>query len=375
MQILHISDTHLGKRQYGQEFREQDVYDVFNQLIDIAIKEHVNAIIHTGDLFDISEPGTRAEIEAIKALKRLKEHGIPFIGIAGDHDTPKRSNTSYPQDLLSELDLLKFLYAKNMMYTIGDVYIYGLSHTPNIYKERLKMILSALRPEGKKNILMLHQGIKEELPYVGAWQITEKDLPQDIVYYACGHIHDRILKHLDGGRVLEIAGSPDIMREEEIDGYTQNGKGGTLIDFSKNEPEVQFINLDIRPQFVETIDTTKLDEEIKRVQNKLQMYRDKHPMLHIILTGITIPREHLNKKLEVLRQNASLVRIFKDETKNMQEKKIQLPSNTRIDDLIIEYLMKIEGFRKEEAEMILDMIKHTEEKDYVKSQLKKMLGI
>ena len=378
MHFLHISDTHLGKRPYGQEFREQDIYDIFNQLIDIAIKEHVNAIIHTGDFFDISESTNRAEVEAVRNLKKLKEYDIPFIAIAGDHDTPKRANSKYPQDLLAELELIKFLHAKSgIVYKINGIDIYGISHVPNLYRDKLKERLSTLKPESKKSILMLHQGIKENLHYEGAWQITENDLPSNFSYYACGHIHNRTLKYLDNGRILEIAGSPDIMREEEIEGYKTNGKGATLIDFSKDLPEVQFINLNIREQLVEKIDTVKLDEEIKRVLNELQKYKDKPPLLHIILTGISIPRDHLNKKLDILRQYASLVKIYKDETKNKDEhqKIIDLPSDTTTDNLIIDYLTRVENFSKEEAEVLLDIIKHADEKEYVKTQLKKILKI
>jgi len=375
MHILHISDTHLGKRQYGQDFREQDVYDVFNQLIDVAINEHVDAIIHTGDLFDVYDPSNRAELEAVKALKRLKEHNIQFILISGDHDTPKRLDTRYSLELLEQIDLVKFL--KNDKYVVGDIFIYGISHVPNLLKDKLKYRLASLKPESKKSILMLHQGIREELPYEGAYQIEEADLPKTFSYYACGHIHDRILKRFSDGRILEIAGSPDIMREEEIDGYQKNGKGATLIDFSKDQPEVQFINLNIRPQFVEELDTTKLDEEVKRILNKLQQYKENKPLLHIILKGIIVPREHLNERLKILRDVAGLVRIFKDETKSKEEQKLfdLSGSVTKIDDLIIEYLTKIEGFSKEEAEVILDSIKHADDKEYVKNQIKKILKI
>lgn len=375
MLILHISDTHLGKRQYGQEFREQDVYNIFNQLIDTAIKEHVNAIIHTGDFFDVYEPPNRAELEAVRALKRLEKHSIPFIAIAGDHDTPKRADARYPQELLSELGLIKFLHARTeIKYTIGDVEIYGISHVPTLYKDKLRLKMLSIKPESRKSILMLHQGIKEILPYEGSWQIMKNDLPKELKYYACGHIHDRTLEYLDGGRILEIAGSPDIMREEEINGYQKNGKGATLIDFSKDQPEVQFINLDIRPQIVEVIDTTKLEDEIKRVSEKLRQFKER-PLLHIILKGITIPKDHLNKKLETLNHYASLVRIFKDETKIQQMKNIEMPSDTTLDNLILEYLTKTEGFTKDEAEIILDMIRHADDKEYVGKQLRKMLGI
>ena len=51
MLFSHISDTHLGLQQYGLEEREQDVYDSFNQAIDISIKDHVDFVIFAGDLF------------------------------------------------------------------------------------------------------------------------------------------------------------------------------------------------------------------------------------------------------------------------------------------------------------------------------------
>jgi len=377
MQILHISDTHLGKRPYSQDFREQDIYDTFNQLIDLAIKEHVDAIIHTGDLFDISEPTNQAEFEALVSLRKLKDNNIPFISIAGDHDTPKKAYSQYPQRLLEEIGLVIFLRGnENIKYTINDIEIYGISHIPNIYKDKLKERLSRLKPESKKSILMLHQGIKEELKYEGAYQIAENDLPRNIPYFACGHIHNRMLKTFDDGRILEIAGAPDIMREEEIDGYKQNGKGATLIDFSTNQPKPQFINIDIRRQFVEEIDTTRLEQDITRILNQLQQYKERKPLLHIILKGIYLPREHLNKKLEMLRPYTSLVRIYKDETKTKEEQKIiNLPEQTKIDSLILDYLTKVDGFSKEESEVILDIIKHADEKEYVKNQLKKILNI
>ena len=45
MKFSHISDTHLGLVQYGIEEREQDIYDSFNQAIDISIKDKVNFVI------------------------------------------------------------------------------------------------------------------------------------------------------------------------------------------------------------------------------------------------------------------------------------------------------------------------------------------
>ena len=44
MKFSHISDTHLGLIQYGLEEREQDIYDSFNQAIDISIQDKVDFV-------------------------------------------------------------------------------------------------------------------------------------------------------------------------------------------------------------------------------------------------------------------------------------------------------------------------------------------
>ena len=88
--VLHTSDTHLGYRQYGIVERENDVYDVFGEIIDIALREHVDLVVHSGDFFDSIRPPPQAILTAIRHLRRLREKGIPFIAILCDHDTPKR---------------------------------------------------------------------------------------------------------------------------------------------------------------------------------------------------------------------------------------------------------------------------------------------
>ena len=76
--ILHISDTHLGKRQYGSDIRREDFANAFEQAIEVAVDRDVDAVIHTGDLFDDPVPSLPTVMRAADALKPLEEHGIPF---------------------------------------------------------------------------------------------------------------------------------------------------------------------------------------------------------------------------------------------------------------------------------------------------------
>ena len=51
MLISHISDLHLGHAQFNLEEREEDVYQAFNEAIDVSIREGVRLVILAGDLF------------------------------------------------------------------------------------------------------------------------------------------------------------------------------------------------------------------------------------------------------------------------------------------------------------------------------------
>ncbi|MEM2850046.1 MAG: metallophosphoesterase, partial [Candidatus Bathyarchaeia archaeon] len=64
LRVAHVSDTHLGRRQYNLDERENDIYDVFNEIVERILEERVDVFIHSGDLFDSPTP-------PIKALKNF----------------------------------------------------------------------------------------------------------------------------------------------------------------------------------------------------------------------------------------------------------------------------------------------------------------
>lgn len=84
--ILHVSDTHLGYRQYGSDTRREDLADAFEAAIDLGIGEDVDAIIHTGDLFDDPQPGVPDLNRCLTILSKLDQEGIPFYAIVGNHE-------------------------------------------------------------------------------------------------------------------------------------------------------------------------------------------------------------------------------------------------------------------------------------------------
>lgn len=102
--ILHVSDTHLGRFQYRSAKRREDFADAFDAAIDIAIEENVDAVIHTGDLFDDpTVPGTDLGTfdRCLDTVRRLDEANIPLHSIVGNHE--RKRNTQWV-DIINRFD-------------------------------------------------------------------------------------------------------------------------------------------------------------------------------------------------------------------------------------------------------------------------------
>ncbi|QKR00430.1 exonuclease SbcCD subunit D [Metallosphaera tengchongensis] len=360
MQFLHISDTHLGKRIYNLDSREQDVYDAFSQLTDIIKREHVKVVVHTGDLFDVYKPSNKSIKFFIDRVKPLRDSGVAFLNIPGDHDTPKVREEIYTQRILGEsLGLIRLLmgdqdprYYEHVEDNL-KVRFYGVRHHSNVSRDSLVNLLNNLKPEGDRNVLMLHQGIKPLLPYDSSWELEIESLPKGFQYYASGHIHTRVLNRMPDGSIFGIAGSPEIMRNEEIEGWKKLGKGAYLVDLSKKEPSVQPINVEVRPQEIIHVDVSEIDKTILDIKSRYVGLQRK-PILHIVLEGDSNKKSYAVKKLVELKDIAEHYR-YDDRTVDPNMKTVRAEQTGTVSELISGYL-KQQGYTQGEVDLILEII-------------------
>lgn len=84
--VVHISDTHLGKRQPGSGVVWDDFTTAFERAIDVAVERDVDAVVHTGDIFDDPRPALPTVTHCVDVLDSLTEHGIPLYGIVGNRE-------------------------------------------------------------------------------------------------------------------------------------------------------------------------------------------------------------------------------------------------------------------------------------------------
>lgn len=329
VRVAHVSDTHLGFRQYNIDEREEDIYNAMEEIADKILKERAEIVVHTGDLFDSSRPTAKAYYAFKKFLSKL-EGKVPFFSILGDHDSPKRRDMP-PQTIFE--DKIHILGIGSGSYEVmsikgQEVLVAGISYLGQRYNELLKSELKKLDSIATKyslSILMLHQAIDKFFPFEGLYDLRMDELPRNFSYYAMGHLHKRIRSSLGKGE-LAYAGSTEIIRDDEIQEWKSHGKGFYLIDIKKDNVEVNEINLEsIRPQFKVKLNYDKLENEIKKLAESFKHY-SKKPIVHIEVEGKQIDRQEVYQLLNEVLSNEVLhfrYKIHEEEERKLEELKTQ----------------------------------------------------
>jgi len=294
MLFSHISDTHLGLQQYGLEEREQDIYDSFNQAIDISIKDHVDFVIFAGDIFHTPNPSGTAILQMANALKRLKENSIDSFFILGEHDISRMRATPVPY-VYHNLQFSKYVGSGKPVYH-KDVMIAGFDkirkNELQPFEEKFREIDILAKQHNGHKILVLHQGITEVNQF--AAELNSSDLPKNFTYYAMGHLHDKSVKQFEQlGGTLAYPGSTEMTTSE---GIKETEKGFFEVDISSQEAKPNWIKLDTRPQFSTKIEAEDLDTSISEVLEKISSL-DKKPVIEIKIIGKDIERDVIQTKI------------------------------------------------------------------------------
>ena len=328
MLFSHISDTHLGLVQYNSEERENDIYDAFNQAIDVSIKDHVNFVIFSGDLFHIPHPSGRAILQMANALKRLKQKEIDSFFILGEHDISRISSTPIPY-VYHNLDVAKYIgHGKPINYK--NILLVGFdkirkNEIPEFEEKFSEIDLAAKNHSGHK-ILVMHQGLTEFNKFAG--ELTTNDLPKNFTYYAMGHLHDYELKkfsHLNGP--IAYPGSIELTTSE---GIKETKKGFFEVDISSQEAKANWVKLDTRPQFSIKSSYDELSKSIDDIISKFKEI-EKKPILELKIQGENIENDVL--QAQISRLNDLTLRCFpKIVSKQKEDSSIFFERPNVIDD-------------------------------------------
>ncbi|MBB6647860.1 DNA repair exonuclease [Halobellus ruber] len=158
--LLHVSDTHLGNRQYGSDIRKDDMAEAFDRAIDVAVDENVDAVIHTGDLFDSRTPSLPEVTRCIQTLRKLEEADIPFYGIVGNHDSKMDEQWL---DLIHETGTAERL-SREPTIVGGDVAVYGIDSVTKPSWHSKDFTLEPPEDSDAFTLLCMHQLLAPPIP-------------------------------------------------------------------------------------------------------------------------------------------------------------------------------------------------------------------
>ncbi|WP_049995987.1 metallophosphoesterase family protein [Halococcus sediminicola] len=243
VQIAHISDTHLGNRQYGSDVRRQDFTDAFAAAVERAVERDVDAIIHTGDLFHRRTPPLPQVNQCIGVLRRAHDAGIPFLGIVGNHD---RKMDDQWLDLMAHTGTASRLDSSPTMIGEGDeaVALYGIDAVPSPAWDSTNFELDKPDNDDAYRLLCMHQLLHPPVPEIMA------DYPADSVI-------ERLNIEIDGLALGDYheAESADVNGVDVwYAGSTERGSAGEegprsitmLSDFSDHTMSRSHVDLDTR---------------------------------------------------------------------------------------------------------------------------------
>ncbi len=297
MLFSHISDTHLGLVQYNSEERENDIYDVFTQTIDISIKDHVDFVIFAGDIFHTPNPSGTAIMHMAHALKKLKKNNIDSFFVLGEHDISRIRSYPVPY-VYHKLEFSNYIGEGKPTY-YKDVLIVGFDKIRKSemqdFESRFQEVDAIAKEHKGHKILVMHQGIIEVNKFAG--ELSTNDLPKNFTYYAMGHLHDKFLKsfsNLKGS--IAYPGSIELTTSE---GIKNTKKGFFQVDISGTEAKPEWIELNIRPQVSVS---TNFDELTKTVDGILDQIHEsiKKPIIELKIQGKDIQTDLVQAQISRL---------------------------------------------------------------------------
>ena len=199
MRLVHLSDIHLGFRQYqrqtptGINQREADVATSLRRVIDAVIELRPDLVLIAGDVFHTVRPTNPAILHAFRHFSRLMQMlpDTTVVMVAGNHDTPRTAETGCILRLFKPLGInVVDGEAQRVPVDKHDLMILAV---PDMQGKRPVLEPD---PSAKYNILLLHGEVEGVLPRYGReldrspMEITREELAADKWdYVALGHYH------------------------------------------------------------------------------------------------------------------------------------------------------------------------------------------
>ena len=201
LRFVHAADLHLdspfrGMRseapEYVAETLRRATFQAYDNIVDLCLKERVDALLVAGDIYDGAERSLRAQLRFVGGLNRLDAAGIRSFVCHGNHD---------PLDgWEARMDLPPGCVRFGPEVTGETVFpgeperaaVYGVSYPTREVRENLAPLFAQEAAGNGFNIGLLHANVGGHPDHDSYAPCSVADLSATgIDYWALGHVHTR----------------------------------------------------------------------------------------------------------------------------------------------------------------------------------------
>ena len=266
LRFVHAADLHLdspfrGIRAQAPENVAQTLhratFDAFENIINLCIREQVDALLVAGDVYDGADRSLRAQLKFVDGLKQLDSAGIRSFICHGNHD---------PLDgWEARLDLPPGCVRFGPDVTAEPVFpdepqratVYGISYPRREVRENLSPLFpQAISGSGFK-IGLLHANVGGDPNHDSYSPCSVADLEiAPIDYWALGHVHTRQTLREQGPAVV-YPGNPQGRHPGET-----GARGVYLVEVEDSGPlRLEFHAMDVVRWETLSLDIAGLETE------------------------------------------------------------------------------------------------------------------
>ena len=201
MRLVHLSDLHLGFRQYqrltpgGINQREADVAGAFKRALDLTVSLNPDVVLLAGDIFHTVRPTNPAILHAFQQFARLRQElpDAAIVMVAGNHDMPRTSETGSILRLFASLGIqVADREAQRFEFPEKNLSVLAIPGDPEVVQKTERLPLGSAR----YNILISHLLLDEFVPrYLLNADRVAVEIPKEALnasrwsYVALGHYH------------------------------------------------------------------------------------------------------------------------------------------------------------------------------------------
>lgn len=212
MRLLHTSDLHLGIKLLDVDLLD-DQKHILNEILGVAKKEKVDALLISGDIYDVSVPRVEAVELLNEFITKANEDGLQIFAISGNHDQAER--LSFGNKVMGKAGIhISGQYKKDGgKITLSDKYgkinffllpyikpinvrtEFQIEESISYNEAAAKAVENFSIDKSERNILLAHQFVtggmtcESETIQVGNTDQVDADIFDGFDYVALGHLH------------------------------------------------------------------------------------------------------------------------------------------------------------------------------------------